>query len=354
MNKRKIFIILSIFIFAFIFKLNNVYAYIYKGEVWNTMSQYNAYGDLAEGATTTISFDINNSNINSVSVPYDLIVFKFNKLELRTSDNVSISGLVGGNGGAYWIPATSGGGTTGTALNTQGTSLNLTGLNTGNIYMQSTAYWGTNGDTLSCFFSSELEDQIICPIKKTTTTNLTKLELFIQNGGYDNLHYNLQLSGLKYYYNYEITDIKLEQQTTNTNLQYIYQQQQQNQQYLENDSTTGATTNMQSGFSDLSNSLNTELSSVNDLTQLVLAPISLMLDLSTGSCTPLHLQVPFVNYSVDLPCMSGIYTTYFGPFLTIFTSIVSAVYSYWIGVKTISLIKDIVDCDNDRLEVIDL
>lgn len=332
------------FIFCFAFKINNAFAYVYKGEVWNTMDKYNVTGNLNSNSSTDITFDINNSNINSVSIPYDVVAFKFNYFYLtyETDENYTYCDEWLPHNGGYFCSSYSGP-TNGHTLVTEG-----------NFRMLATSYWGTNGDTLTCIMSSELQDYILCPIKKTTTTNLTKLELTLQNGGNKKVTYNFQLSGLKFYYNYDTSEIvnglngiEDNQSTTNTYIQNF-------NNYVSEEDTSSTETSTSSAIGGLQTEFNSHLGQMNQLTQLVFAPVNFILNMITNTCQPLVWDIPFVNTRVVVPCMSSIYGSYFSGFMSIFSTIVGGLITYRMCIKVISGIKGVLDAEDDKIEVVDL
>lgn len=207
----------------------------------------------------------------------------------------------------------------------------------------------SNNETTHCFFSSDIDNVILCP----TARKINRIGFHIGTS-YSRLEYRIELNNSYTYYNMGSTEIvnalngvALNQTNTTTMIQ-------QQTTYIQNDSTTQSTTQATNSFTIMSNEITQQLSGLDDLTQVVLAPISLFVELATDTCSPIVLTVPFVNYQATLPCMKPIFNQYFSGLYTVFTTAISAIITYWVSVKTLSLIKDILDCDNDRIEVIDL
>lgn len=91
------------------------------------------------------------------------------------------------------------------------------------------------------------------------------------------------------------------------------------------------------------------------LTSIITAPLELIASITSSTCSPLGLQVPFVeNKTINLPCMSSIYQQYFGSFLTIYQTITFGIIAYWVCVRIFALVKDFKNPDTDKIEVLDL
>ena len=349
----KYFLFIPLLVFCFAFKISKVNALVYKGIQSSNFTQ-NTYSGSLNNQEVGFALTFNNDIVNDNN--YDIVGIKFLQLNFGIDNGFSLDnpGYYNNNGGysfrcnssssngyfcvdgdLYQIPPSS------VRQNLLGDYIDY------NVSFRAHST-NTNGKSIPCYFSNEMENVLLCPIEN----NIHKISFYISSK--TKVYYSFTLDNSKYWLNYESSEMTIQQTQTNTNLQYIYQQQTQTQQYMQNDSVNGSATAFQSGIADLTNSFNSQLAGVNDLTQIVLLPISLFMDLSTDNCIPLHLQIPYVNMSVDLPCMKTIYTQYFGAFFTIFGSIMAGVYCYWVAIKTGSLIKDIVDCDNDRIEVVDL
>ena len=251
-------VVIGLTIAFILFNINkcNAYAYVYKGEVWNTMDQYSVSDYVNANSTKSIPFNINNSNINSVSVPYDLIIFKFNYFRFAmetpgTIDTMSFCDRWSQSGTTFTCTHFS----SGSVLD----SSSEINIYSSSFYITATAYWGTNGDTLSCYMTDDLKDMIVCPIKKTTDTNLTKLSISISS--YYKMYYRFELSGLKYYYNYESTEIV-------NGLTGVENQQQQINNTLNNSNVNGANTDTNNALSSIENSVSSTLDNTIGANQL--------------------------------------------------------------------------------------
>lgn len=91
------------------------------------------------------------------------------------------------------------------------------------------------------------------------------------------------------------------------------------------------------------------------LTSIITAPLELIGSITSSTCSPLGLKVPFLdNKTLTLPCMSSIYSQYFGSFLTIYQTITFGIIAYWVCVRIFALVKDFKNPDTDKVEVLDL
>lgn len=90
------------------------------------------------------------------------------------------------------------------------------------------------------------------------------------------------------------------------------------------------------------------------LTAVVTAPLSLISSITSSSCSPLVIPLPYVDKDLTLPCMGAIYSNYFGSFLSIYRIITFGIVAYWVLVRIFNLVKDFKNPDHDEIEVLDL
>ena len=76
------------------------------------------------------------------------------------------------------------------------------------------------------------------------------------------------------------------------------------------------------------------------LTGIITAPLTAIQSLTSETCQPLVLPLPFVNQNLTLPCMRTIYIQYFGDFMTLYDIITLGIISYWVMVRIFGLVKD--------------
>lgn len=364
----KFFTFIFLILFCFIFKISNAKAYVYQTGVWNPMNQYDVSGYVAGGTNNQakINFEINGNTLMTQSLSYDLLVFKFNNMNFKQGNSFS-GGFVETDSYMYctkWVQSGSTFTCTDYSLTGTGGSHNSTtniindngfSLSLGKIYLQAALYYNNNVDYKStCFMSSDLQDMFLCPINKESNKQITDFEIIITNNGGVGINYSFNLSGLKYGFNYESTEIVnglngIQQQQVNTTTTI-----QNFNNYVSNNDTTEAETNQTTALGGISDTFNSHMSKANELTQFFLIPINFMVNIQNNTCKPLVWDIPFVNTRVQIPCMSTIYNSYFSTFISVFSLIMTSLLGYRSMLKLFNAIKGMVDAEDDKVEVVDL
>lgn len=90
------------------------------------------------------------------------------------------------------------------------------------------------------------------------------------------------------------------------------------------------------------------------LSGIITAPLNTIKTITSNTCTPLNLTIPFVNKNMVLPCMNDIYEEHFGSFLDIYQIITFGIISYWVCVQIYAMVKGFKNPDKDEIEVMDL
>lgn len=116
---------------------------------------------------------------------------------------------------------------------------------------------------------------------------------------------------------------------------------------LKDDDTKGAQDSAGGFFNDFTTDM-------HGLTGIITAPLSLISSITSSSCSPLVIPLPYVDKDLTLPCMGTIYSEYFGSFLTIYQIITFGIVAYWVCVRIFNLVKDFKNPDHDEIEVLDL
>lgn len=138
-----------------------------------------------------------------------------------------------------------------------------------------------------------------------------------------------------------LDNINKNQQETNKKLQ-------ETNDTLKDDDTSEASGEAESFFSGFS-------TDTHGLTSIITAPLQLIGSITSSTCSPLKLDVPFVDgKKLELPCMSSIYKKHFGSFLSIYQIATFGLIAYWVCVRIFALVKDFKDPDKDEVEVMDL
>lgn len=337
-----VYIILTLVIIYIIglFSSKKAYAMTRKESFTPTMDAYTWSGSISDGGSVSKTFTYSTPLQNTEG--YNYLLLRFREFSFYSKNDII--------GCANYIPS----------YDSNGKISNITCASTGS-YPSEGHYWeGSYTITAtirqdanisnSCYISDNMKGFLICEMPDSASS----IEINIRQKGYTTFGFKIDFYARQYFYNEDSTEIinaltgvSIAQQQTTT----IIQQQTT---IMQDSSTTQSTTQATNTFTIMSNEITQQLSGLDDLTQVVLAPISLFVELATDTCSPLVLSVPFVNYQATLPCMKPVFNQYFSGLYTVFTTAISAIITYWVSVKTLSLIKDILDCDNDRIEVIDL
>lgn len=90
------------------------------------------------------------------------------------------------------------------------------------------------------------------------------------------------------------------------------------------------------------------------LADIVKIPLNFITNISSATCTPLSIPIPFVDTDFTLPCMYSIYQTYFGNILSIYQTITFGMIAYYIVLDIFRMIKNFKDPNNDEIEVLEL
>lgn len=151
-----------------------------------------------------------------------------------------------------------------------------------------------------------------------------------------------------------VDEVKQAEQEIKQEISGMQDKQQETNQKLDNlndnitNSDSSGATNDASGFFE---GFTTD---TFGLTSIITAPLNLINNITSSTCTPLTLSLPYINQNVSLPCMTEIYRSYFGSFLTVYQVITFGLVSYWVCVHVFRMVKDFKNPDHDEIEVVDL
>lgn len=144
-----------------------------------------------------------------------------------------------------------------------------------------------------------------------------------------------------------LNEIKNNQNDYKKELQDVNSSIQKTQETIENTDTQGAQDSAGGFFNDFT-------TDTHGLTGIITAPLSLIISITSKSCSPLVLSLPYVDKDLTLPCMGSIYSNYFGSFLSVYQMITFGIVAYWVCVRIFNLVKDFKNPDHDEIEVLDL
>lgn len=177
-------------------------------------------------------------------------------------------------------------------------------------------------------------------ITLTETTTITHIQFYFNSSIY-NSSYSIMLNEgniVKSFEAYgEVCSNKIDE--TNDKLNDLNDS-------LNNSDTSGAN-------QDANNFFNNFESNDFGLSDIITLPLSTIQSITSKSCTPLRLTLPFVNKTFDLPCMTTIYSK-FEPFYSIYQTITFGLISYWVCVQIYAMVKGFKDPTKDEIEVMDL
>lgn len=90
------------------------------------------------------------------------------------------------------------------------------------------------------------------------------------------------------------------------------------------------------------------------LSDVITMPLQLIKNITSTTCSPLSIPIPFVDTNVILPCMNTIYSEFFGNILTIYQTITTGIIAYWVCINIFAMVKGFKDPDSDNIEVMEL
>ena len=176
-----------------------------------------------------------------------------------------------------------------------------------------------------------------------------KLHLYYQPGGYFSVSQFMPFSiTAPIFYNDD-------QQVSNVITSQILDEDKKTNEKLDRDynfKNSEDTTGANSKADDFFNNFDFEFK--GGIAGIITAPLNTIQAITGSSCSSISLTIPFVNRTFNLPCMSTIYQQHFGNFLTIYRVITFGIITYWCIVKSFSIIKNMIDPDDDKVEVLEL
>lgn len=195
-------------------------------------------------------------------------------------------------------------------------------------------------------------------IPKVTLNNVN-LSCWFERSPSDGLFAQVQFNGYtyttaRYYYYNKSIQFAVTDDSNTVLLQDSINEQKKTNQKLDNlnDSINNSdTSEATSGAGNFFSGFETD---TFGLTSIITSPLTLIGSITNSSCSELGLPLPFVNKTLYLPCLSSIYSQYFGDLLTIYQIITFGIVAYWVCVRIFALVKDFKNPDHDEIEVMDL
>lgn len=154
--------------------------------------------------------------------------------------------------------------------------------------------------------------------------------------------------------NYRIGQVETSQQQILQRQEEIITEQQNTTNAVNKVDDTLKDDNTQQAQDSAGGFFNDFTTDTHGLTAIITAPLSLISKITSASCSPLVIPLPYVDKDLTLPCMGAIYSQYFGSFLSIYQVITFGIIAYWVCVRIFNLVKDFKNPDHDEIEVLDL
>lgn len=91
------------------------------------------------------------------------------------------------------------------------------------------------------------------------------------------------------------------------------------------------------------------------LSSIITSPLSFIKNLSSATCTPVVLPIPFSkNQNVKLPCLTTMYEEKASSVYNIYKIVITGITAYWVCVRIYALVKGFKDPNDDKIEVMEL
>lgn len=240
-------------------------------------------------------------------------------------------------------------------------SFNISGSGNNMSFSSIKAYNSAVNKATSCAFSTRQETDLIVDFTCTGNFNSgdTNIEAYYGDYSFSSSspdRYLYVYFNLTYTCNTDGTGAIIDNNNQNTqniinnqnnNTQQIVDSQNNINNSLNDANTDEATNSAENFFSGFQ-------SDTFGLTSIITVPLNLIQSITNSSCSPLGLPLPYVNKTLELPCLTSIYEEYFGVFLTIYQTITFGIVSYWVLVRFFNLVKDFKNPEHDEIEVVDL
>lgn len=196
----------------------------------------------------------------------------------------------------------------------------------------------------------------------TPTTNIRYIGFYMSLNGFTDFEQtgnptfkgiysgnDFRTNGLTITYSTDATSTAINNQTT-----IINNSLQDQTEAINNIDDTLEDDNVDESIDTASDFFNDFTTNTHGLTGIITAPLNAIESLTSKTCQPLVLPLPFVDENLTLPCMREIYVQNFGGFMNLYDIVTLGIVSYWIMVRIFSLVKDFKNPDHDEIEVVDL
>ena len=90
------------------------------------------------------------------------------------------------------------------------------------------------------------------------------------------------------------------------------------------------------------------------LSSIITIPLNTIQSLTSKSCLPLQVPIPFTDSNLTLPCMTEIYEQRFGSVYNLWKIVSFGIVAYLIAIDIFHIVKGFKDPESDKVEVLDL
>lgn len=90
------------------------------------------------------------------------------------------------------------------------------------------------------------------------------------------------------------------------------------------------------------------------LSQIITIPLSTIQSLTSKTCVPLQVPIPFTSSNINLPCMTEIYENKFPTIYNLWKIVSFGIVAYFIAIDIFHMVKGFKDPESDKVEVLDL
>lgn len=90
------------------------------------------------------------------------------------------------------------------------------------------------------------------------------------------------------------------------------------------------------------------------LSQIITIPLNTIQGLTSKTCVPLQVPIPFTNSNITLPCMTEIYENKFSTIYNLWKIVSFGIVAYLIAIDIFHIVKGFKDPESDKVEVLDL
>lgn len=183
----------------------------------------------------------------------------------------------------------------------------------------------------------------VCQVADTTV-NQGIIDIIVKSNANINVDYTF---GMAYRYGYfpldsTQDDIKKNTEIINSNVNDI-------KDNLNSSDVSGAN-------SDLNNFTDSDLfKDSTGILAIIQAPINMLNSITSSTCSPLTLPIPYMNFDIKVPCLSTVLSKHFSAeLLTLLKLAINGLIIYKVLCSLVMDIHSYKDPDSDRLEVLDL